>query len=78
MITLNQYIEELIELQNKEYGKLPVVYATDDEGNAYQTVNNLPSEFKVYDTGSYYLEPDFEYDKNDKVVDFIPNCIIIN
>lgn len=48
------------------------------EGNSYQKVNNLPDVFRVEDIEEYYLESDFEYDENDELMYFEPNCIIIN
>ena len=78
MITLNNYIEALLELQKQGYGELPLIYSEDDEGNNFHYVINLPSEYKVEDLNQYYLESDFEYDENDEIIDFTPNCIIIN
>jgi hypothetical protein len=78
MITLNQYIEKLQELQKNGYGELIVIASSDDEGNSYQKVNNLPDVFRVEDIEEYYLESDFEYDENDELMYFEPNCIIIN
>lgn len=78
MITVNKLIEELIKLKDLGYGELPCIYSKDDEGNAYHKVTNTPSEFIVEDLKEYYLESNFKYDENDKVLDFKPNCIIIN
>lgn len=79
MITLNKYIEQLQELQNKGWGELPVIFASDDEGNSYHKVYIEPSEFLVEDLEKRELEPAFEYEENGKEVkDFVPNCIIIN
>lgn len=78
MITVNKLIKKLQELSSKGYGELPVIYSADDEGNSYHKVNNEPSEFLVEDITEYYLETNFEYDKEDKILDFTPNCIIIN
>lgn len=39
---LTSYIEKLQELLD-EYGDLELIYSTDDEGNAYNTVNYEPS-----------------------------------
>ena len=78
MITVNKLIEKLQELKNKGYGELPCIYSSDDEGNSYQKVYNEPSEFLVDDIEEYQLESAFEYDEQDDVIDFEPNCIIIN
>lgn len=78
MITVNKLIEKLQELKNKGYGELPCIYSSDDEGNSYQKVYNEPSEFLVEDIEEYQLETAFEYDDKDDVIDFKPNCIIIN
>lgn len=39
---LTKYIEKLQKLL-KEHGDLELIYSTDDEGNAYNTVNYEPS-----------------------------------
>lgn len=78
MITVNQYLEKLQELKDAGYGELPVVFSIDSEGNSYHKVENLPELFSVEDINDYYLETDFEYDENDNVIEFDPNCIIIN
>lgn len=78
MITVNKMIEKLQELKEKGYGELPCIYSSDDEGNSYQKVYNEPSEYLVEDVNEYELETDFEYDEQDNIIDFKPNCIIIN
>lgn len=78
MITVNKLIEKLQELKGKGYGKLPCIYSSDDEGNSYHIVCNEPSEYLVKDINDYQLEPAFEYDEQDNLIDFKPNCIIIN
>lgn len=78
MITVNQYLEKLQELKNAGFGELFCIYSKDDEGNSYQHVHNIPSLWRVVDVDDYELETDFEYDENDNVIDFEPNCIIIN
>ena len=77
-MTLNEYLKELQELQEKGYGKLELIYSVDDEGNSYQKVYNGPSEFIVEDITEYNLEAAFEYDDKDEILPFTPNCIIIN
>ena len=78
MITVNKLIEKLKELKAKGYGELPCIFSSDDAGNSYQKVYNEPSEFLVEDIEEYQLETAFEYDEKDDVIDFEPNCIIIN
>jgi len=78
MITVNKMIEKLQELKDKGYGELPCIYSSDDEGNSYQKVHNEPSEYLVEDINEYQLETAFEYNEQDNIIDFIPNCIIIN
>lgn len=76
MITLNQYIEELLKLKNKGFGELPVIFSI--EGNAFHKVEILPSEYRVMDLEDYYLEPDFNNEETYNELEFIPNCVIIN
>lgn len=78
MITVNKMIEKLQELKEKGYGELPCIYSSDDEGNSYHKIYHEPSEYLVEDINQYKLETDFEYDEQDNVIDFKPNCIIIN
>lgn len=78
MITVNNLIEKLQELKDKGYGELPCIYSSDDEGNSYQKVYNEPSEYLVTDINEYQLETAFEYNEKEEILDFIPNCIIIN
>jgi cobalamin biosynthesis Co2+ chelatase CbiK len=78
MITVNQYIERLQKLKDAGYGELIIITSSDDEGNSYQKVNNLPDTFRVEDISEYYLEADFEYGENDELTDFEPNCVIVN
>ena len=78
MITVNKLIEKLQELKDKGYGELPCIYSSDDEGNSYQKVNNEPSEYLVENIDEYQLETAFEYDDQENIIDFEPNCIIIN
>jgi len=78
MITVNQYIERLQKLKDAGYGELIVITSSDDEGNSYQKVNNLPDTCRVEDISEYYLEADFEYGENDELTDFEPNCVLVN
>ena len=78
MITVNQYIERLQKLKDAGYGELIVITSSDDEGNSYQKVNNLPDTFRVEDISEYYLEADFDDDEDDELTDFEPNCVIVN
>lgn len=78
MITVNNLIEKLQELKDKGYGELPCIYSSDDEGNSFHKVNNEPSEYLVEDINIHDLETNFEYDDEDEILPFTPNCIIIN
>ncbi len=78
MVTVNKLIEKLQELKDKGYGELPCIYSSDDEGNSYKKVFHKPSEYLVEDINEYHLEPAFQYNSDDEIIDFEPNCIIIN
>lgn len=75
MITVNQLIEELIKLRNDGYGELPIIYATDDEGNNYHKVNYKPTTFLVHNLEARSLDPILQEDNEEKIK---PNCVIIN
>ncbi len=57
-MTLKEYVEMLYELvqQNEGYGDLEVVYASDDEGNDFNTVHCTP-------TLGFYNDREFRTDK---------------
>jgi len=76
MITVIEYFNELKNLieNHPECKTMPVIYAKDDEGNAYHNVISTPSFFQVENLDEYYLEPDIE---NDGILTN-PNCVIIN
>ena len=74
----NQFTTDYYQARNMQEGELPCIYSSDDEGNSYQKVYNEPSEYLVEDIEEYQLETAFEYDEQDNVIDFEPNCIIIN
>lgn len=79
MITLNTYIKHLqgIVRNDPEFGKLPVVYSHDDEGNAYQKIHNQPNVMIVEDINQHYLEPRL-IGKGETVDKTDINCIIVN
>ena len=74
-ITVQEKLKELQALVDKGYGKLPIIYATDDEGNAFHTVHNKCSELTAVSLKERYL--DF-YDQEDEENKLTPNCICIN
>ena len=79
MILLKDYIKQLIKIKNQHpsFGNLPVVYASDDEGNSYQKVSQEPGLFAVEDIAERNLEALINgEDVGTEVEDF--NCVIIN
>lgn len=72
MKTLNEYIDELMELQDNGYGKCVMIFATDDEGNSYHAVHNSPSLAIAEDLNEYYIE--LMSDRKNKKY----NAIIVN
>lgn len=56
MKTLNEYIEELRELQDNGYGECIIVYASDDEGNSHHKVHNDPIPAIAEDIKEYYID----------------------
>lgn len=81
---LKEYLEVVNKLleENPEHGELEVIYSHDDEGNAYQIVNNTPTLCMVGDLeNEYFLDDiifDGEKDFYGKEVEFKPNAICIN
>ena len=71
-MNLETYIENLqAELgRNPEYKDLEVIYAVDDEGNAFHKIYSDPTIAKAEDLNDRYLEIE--------TGDIKPNCIIIN
>jgi len=70
---LKEYIKKLQELENKGFGDLPLIYSTDDEGNAYHEVSMGPEPLIANDLSTYYIELRLKEDE-----DTPPNCICIN
>ena len=52
MKMLSEYIQELQEFL-KEHGDMPAFYASDDEGNSYQTINYSGSILYTLDPNEY-------------------------
>ena len=75
MITLQEYISALQKIDRK-YWDMPLIYATDDEGNSYQKVNNFPGLVEVENPNEYYLELVWGEDGETLGTNF--NAIIIN
>lgn len=78
MITLNKYIEWLVHFRdtNEGAGELPVFYAKDNEGNAYETVFFEPSLIEFEDVNDRY--PDVQLYEDDDEEDYKPNAVVIN
>ena len=81
-MTLNEYITglQLIVAENFEHGKLPVIYAQDDEGNSYQSVHSNGTPGQVEDPKAYCPEFVGYYDgtpESEIVLEDV-NVIIIN
>lgn len=76
---LKEYLKELERMakENPETLEYEVIYCVDDEGNAYNKVNYLPSRMSVSNIEeNRYLEP-VEQEPHDE--DFPGyNCVIVN
>jgi hypothetical protein len=71
---LKEEIEALIK-ENPQYADLPIIYASDDEGNDYQKVHNTLTLMIVEDIDGRSLEVNNEEEDGDsKKI----NCICIN
>ena len=85
MITLGQHLSNIRKLLDwhPEWADLPIIYASDDEGNSYHNVYNLPIPAQVHDIKEHYLElVDIYIEEKDAQSEDISrddvNCIIIN
>lgn len=74
MQTVNDMLEVLLDLKEKGYGNLPLIYSTDDEGNSYHKIYHKPSLSLVEDLDEWDLE--IVYMEDDE--EFEPNCVTIN
>lgn len=74
-MTLQQYINGLLELvkENPSTADMKVIYAIDDEGNAFHAVGNEPS--LGYFENNEFSQPDCENEDDD---DFEFNAVCIN
>lgn len=67
-MTLNEYIEQLIEFRDdNDAGDFEVIYGVDDEGNSFKYVHHDPSSGFMVDEEYLPNEPDFidGYDESD-------------
>ena len=74
MKTVNDVLEVLLDLKEKGYGNLPLIYSSDSEGNSYHFVHYEPCLSLVEDLDEYDLELVYIEDGEE----FKPNCVIIN
>ena len=51
-LKLDDYIE-MLQHRRKKYGNLPLIYASDDEGNSYGQVLFHPTPMKI--KGDFYI-----------------------
>lgn len=73
---LKDYIKTLQALEVEGYGDFEVIYAVDDEGNAYHSVYSGPGLVMVEDLEEYYKEVVHPDDVDEE--DYKVNAIIIN
>ena len=74
MKTVNDMLEVLLDLKEKGYGNLPLIYSTDDEGNSYHKIYHKPRLALVEDLDEYDLEMVYMEDGGESD----PNCVTIN
>lgn len=74
MQTVNDMLEVLLDLKEKGYGNLPLIYSTDDEGNSYHKLHYEPSLSLVEDLDEWDLEMVYMEDDGESE----PNCVTIN
>lgn len=74
---LKEYIKQLQKLESEGHGDLEIIYAIDDEGNAYHKVYSSPDLVMVDNLEEHYLDvihpEDVEGDE-----EYIENAILIN
>ena len=78
MTTLNQFLDAITELLKKypDCGNLPLIYASDDEGNDFKKVISIPILAKVEDLSEHYLDiQGFEGDDDVNPEEFNAICI---
>jgi hypothetical protein len=78
MLTLNELIESLLELKDKGYGELPVIYKAKDKWDSLHKLSVFPSKWLVDNIEDDYLLENFKFDENEELQPFEPNCILIN
>lgn len=75
---LKEYIKTLQALEAEGHGDLEVIYAVDDEGNAYHSVYGGPSLVMVEDLNEYYKEVVHPNDAEEYEIEYKENAILIN
>lgn len=81
MITLYDYMTRIRKLivDNPNLAGVPVAFATDDEGNEFQLVQEGPTLCQMHDINAEDLELVGFYDKDSKdIAREDVNCVIIN
>jgi hypothetical protein len=73
-MTLQEYINGLLELvkENPSTADMKVVYAIDDEGNAFHSVGNTPT-LGIFEDNEFH-QPNDE-DNDDEDFEFNADCI---
>lgn len=65
-LTLGDLRRALAEFPNTpEFNNLPLIYSTDDEGNEWQAVNNLPSVVRIKEMDARCIEQVDSSDSDD-------------
>lgn len=81
-MTLGQYIELLKQVieANPAHRDLEVIFASDDEGNSFQSVANIPTLGHCSDEyfKEFVAQCDFEEYTEDNEVELEVNCVCIN
>ena len=62
-MTLNTYINRLRKLQEEGYGECEMIYARDDEGNSFHSVNYMPSLGHFTEEGEFIEKNAMEDDQ---------------
>lgn len=73
-ITVNQMLMRLLDIKNAGGTNLPLIYSSDDEGNSYHYVYQLPGTLTIRTAGHGYVE----IDEKDGESGVKPNAVIIN
>jgi hypothetical protein len=78
MITVSKLLKDLQLLKARGHGDLPIIYASDDEGNSYHKVYNSPTLAQIEENIQEHNLEIVGFISDRDVIEKDCNCVCIN